>query len=334
MGISVQKVEAADYRSSTFSGKKNSFKESSKTNISSAENFSEINLNLNPKSVSFQGWFSKKKKAEEPPEPEIYGPYNLKLSQLKKNDEELQRVLTPLAKCLSKNADKNIEYFSHDVRRATDEAVEESVPICISLLACYQNKKTSYPEFYDSVARSFPKTCSKLDSDMQAGNMSKVYKAVREKTEEYGRLANPKTKDPFEDGIKYLYFANNLPLFECDEQRNTDSTEKVFEGMTKGIIPKLEDGRCEPACHMSTVENEINTFGTPYIIQHFNAGHLTEESGKTTYFNHNGYNVNGNYVYGKPEYKAPPKEPYVDDYWDLEREAWWDPDKPLNRIWH
>ena len=277
----------------------------------------EINLNNNINNVSFKGIFFNKepKKATLKPEPaRLYGPYSLTEDVLNENDQIVYKLLEPIAESLALNNPENLGRFSYDTSRATNEAINAMVPVCISMLTCYPETQTIFPEFHDSIARSFPKACLRLDKERGTGNMGKVYFKVRNKIEGFGKAANPGTEKPLDDGIKYLYFADNIPLIRESKGEGIESTDEVIRLMKRGYIPKMSDVPGEPRCSMSRAVNEINKYGTPYIKEHFNSGKNKELGQETQYENVCLQTVNRNYHH-EPE-KAPKVESKVDSsYW-------------------
>lgn len=293
---------------------------------------SNINLNNNPAAISFTGLFSKKQKEEPKPaplEPRIYGPYKMTISEVKNNDTDVYNVLKPIAEGLTYNTDENLNDLSHDRGRATDRALKLTVPVTISALACYTNSVTSYPEFYDAMARSFPKACARLDKEEGTGNMAKIYERVTGKIEKYGKIANPNTEDPLEDGIRYLYFANNIPLLVESRKHGIECTDDLFEKMKEGYIPNLSTVKGAPRCHMSKFENEIDYYGTPYIKEHFSSEVKTDENGKEVFCNLNGCKHNTNHRNKRI------KEPLADDIFEKKKTHWllepipYDPSNPF-----
>lgn len=311
MGLSVEKV-------GLFCTKNNQKGQAAKNSVSYAATNceKEINLNNHPNNVSFKGWFFNKepKKPTLTPEPaRLYGPFDLPEGVLEENDEVTYELLEPIAECLTKNNPRDIHAFSYDTSRATEKAVNAMVPICISTLACYPQTNTVFPEFHDSIARSFPKVCSKLDKEKGTGNMSRLYFKVRTKLEEFGKAANPKTEDPFEDGIKYLYFADNLPLIKEDRSEGVECTDDMIALMREGQIPKPADVSGAPRCSMSREKNEINIYGTPYIKEHFNIGKSKDKGQGVQYQNLWGRQRNRNYHPDRrPKEVEEPKVRYVE----------------------
>ncbi len=311
MGLSVEKVglfctpniQKAHYLNKTVS-------------VSDCTTDKEINLNNNPDNICFKGFLFNKapKKPTLVPEPaRLYGPYDLTQDDLDDNDSLTYELLEPIAECLTKNNPRDIEAFSYDTGRATEKAVNAMVPVCISMLACYPQTNTTFPEFHDSIARAFPKTCSKLDKEKGTGNMAKLYFKVRSKLEEFGKAANPKTESPIEDGIKYLYFADNLPLIREDRKEGVECTDDVIKLMREGQIPKMADISGAPRCSMSREKNEINEYGTPYIKEHFSIGKSKDKGQGVQYQNLWGRQRNRNYhIDRRPKIKE--EEPEIRDY--------------------
>lgn len=299
MGLSVEKIGLfckPDVK------RKNNF---NKTNsISNIGQNRETNLNNSPNNIAFQGWFfnrnqTAKKPSLKPEPPCLYGPYGLTKGVLNENDEIAYELLEPIAECLTRNNPENLERFSYDTSRATDKAISAMVPVCISTLACYQQTQTIFPEFHDSIARSFPKACSRLDKEKGTGNMAKLYFKVRNKLEGFGKAANPGTESPLDDGIKYLYFADNIPLISESKREGIESTDDLILLMRKGYIPTMSNEAGLPRCSMSRANNEINKYGTPYIKEHFSTSKTKEKGQETQYTNLCRMDYNPNYHKGK-----------------------------------
>lgn len=311
MGLSVEKVGLF-----CTSGEKRRSSFNKSNDVSNFKQNKEINLNNCVNNISFNGLFFNRtpKKATLKPEPPcLYGPYDLTKGVLNENDEITYELLEPIAECLTKNNPTNLEHFSYDTSRATDKAVNSMVAVCISTLACYPQTQTTFPEFHDSIARSFPKVCSKLDKERGTGNMGKLYFKVRNKLEEFGRAANPKTENPLEDGIKYLYFADNIPLIRENKKEGVECTDDVIKLMRAGYIPRMSSDAGQPRCSMSRVENEINIYGTPYIKEHFSSGKSKQKGQETQYQNICCQRINTNYHPDTRPKEKPEKERYVDD---------------------
>ncbi len=324
MGLSVEKIGL--FCNLNNGRKNNSLSVNKNSNV--GEN-RETNLNYSPNNLSFGGLFFNKppKKATIKTQPPcLYGPYSLPMGVLKENDSITYNLLEPVAKSLSRNNPKNLEAFSYDTSRATNQAINSMVPVCISLLACYPQTQTVYPEFHDSIARAFPKACARLDKELGTGNMSKLYFKVRNKLEEYGKAANPNSEAPIEEGIKYIYFADNIPLLQENGKAGIDSTDTLFDYMRHGYIPKLSDTPGQPRCSMSRAANEINEYGTPYIKEHFCTLQTKERGQEIQYQNSYGERFNYNY-----HHRREPVESIIstsssshddDDRFDIIEPAW------------
>lgn len=257
---------------------------------SPTETTTGIDLNNDPKAVNFKGFFSKKKPVVYQ-EPRIFGPYKLTQSQIDRNDKETGRLVYYVAKCMEKNAPEP-KYGQYSQQRADTSMVKIMTPVLLSTLAYYSTTGTSFPEFYDSIARSLPKVCGQIDEGAHCDNAVRLYESAMRQITKWGKLSDPKTDDPVKAGITYLYFADNLPPFKL--QADEKSTEETLLNMQEGRIPTLKRGSHGFArCHLSNVKDEINIYGTPYILEHFGYTKDTQEGKKIT--NSCGWQTNMNY---------------------------------------
>ena len=113
--------------------------------------------------------------------------------------------------------------------------------------------------------------------------------------------------------IKYLYFADNLPLIKEDRSEGVECTDDMIALMREGQIPKPADVSGAPRCSMSREKNEINIYGTPYIKEHFNIGKSKDKGQGVQYQNLWGRQRNRNYHPDRrPKEVEEPKVRYVE----------------------
>lgn len=258
-----------------------------------APNRKEFNLNLDPKAVSFKGFFSemfrtKKKQQEEIiKEPGIYGPYKVTQSAAKLNDEDAEMVVRIIADYMRA---KNYAPTNHDEyvkNRASEKQINELKEPFFSLICYYEKAPTSFPRFYDSVARAIPAACAKIDAEYKNDNTTRLYEEIVKDINEFGAEFEPNTLDPFESGIKYLYRTQDFPFFTLADDEN--STEETLENFRKGRMPELNYSHevCprnilsrvinEDAYYKGTKYENITTDKSGWSSSSFDAGNANYE---------------------------------------------------------
>lgn len=262
MGLSVIRVSLGEFLDKS----KNNTPRLKRTDVknspeipSSTSTTTGADLNKHPNALYFKG------KAERPryngSGERVYGPYLLTQEELEQNDKNAQRIVDYLGECMSQGSkDTKGDPYGFPYRRAANETVEKMVPVCIALFTYHDDTPTTFPKFYDTITRAFPKACSKADKRLRSDNTARLYEKTTEKINELGYIADPKTKNPLRDGIAYIYFADDMPAIIDDKKHY--SVQNTIEDMRNGNVPKIGTGTVYPRCHMSQVPDEIMEYGT------------------------------------------------------------------------
>lgn len=232
-------------------------------------NQKELNLDLDPKAVSFKGLFTnlfrtKKKEEQIVQEAGIYGPYKVTPTAARLNDEDAEMVVGIIADYMKV---KNYAPTNHDEyvkNRASKALIKELKKPFFSLVCYYEKSPTSFPRFYDSVARALPAACAKIDEMNKNDNTTRLYEEIVKDINKFGAEFEPNTLDKFESGIKYLYRTNEFPSFALADDE--DSTEETLEHFRQGRMPEFDYHEIvSPRNHLSKVINEdVYYKGTRY----------------------------------------------------------------------
>ena len=264
MGLSVSRASLGD----SLGNRNVSVQNNTKNNIKnspeippSTSTTTGADLNLQPNAVYFKGQAAVNREIKE-----TYGPYDLSAEELKINDKETQFLVNKLAEGLSsKSKDKSKQEYEFPYKRASQKAIDEMVPACMAMFSYYMSTPTSFPMFYDTMVRAFPKACSEADRRMHNDNTARLYDKTMQEVKQLGYKADPETDNPIRDGIAYMYFADDLPAFDNENS----SAYMAIDRISKGEIPEMTTGGVYPRCHMSKVPDEIKQYGTPIIREKF-----------------------------------------------------------------
>ena len=101
----------------------------------------------------------------------------------------------------SKSKDKSKQEYEFPYKRAPQKAIDEMVPACIAMFSYYMSTPTSFPMFYDTMVRAFPKACSEADRRMHNDNTARLYDKTMQEVKQLGYKADPETDNPIKDGM-------------------------------------------------------------------------------------------------------------------------------------
>ena len=274
---------------------------------------SDINLNNDPNAVAFKGiissFFKKPAKQETAPVPEarIYGPHKVTASEAYSNDKDAAFLVNTIAGYINVKNHKPYDTENYVQDRATNKFIKSMQEPFFALLCYYPKTETSFPKFYDFIARAVPAAFSKIDEKSSNDNTTRLYEETIKNIEKYGENFEPGTTDAFESGIKYLYIATDFPLFKLDEKEY--KTEETLDAFEQGKMPKFDRGRYKyPRIHQSVIPDE-----SYYYIHTTKPGNHNKYAAK---YNKKSCSVNKNYERKEKPIPAPETSNFFNPWWD------------------